>query len=56
MKTYIKPDTSLHQLKGVTLLSSASEGGVQDGDAVQDEYNSEDVSYSRSASLWGDGE
>lgn len=55
MKTYIKPDTSLHQLKSVTLLGE-SQAGVQDGDAVQDEYNSEDVSYSRSASLWGDGE
>jgi len=52
----MKPDTSLHQLKGVTLLQIASQGGVQNGNSVQDEYKAEDMSYSRSASLWDDGE
>ena len=55
MKTYIKPETSLYQLKSVTLLGE-SQAGVQNGDSVQDEYNSSDVSYGRSVGLWDDGE
>lgn len=56
MKTYIKPDTSLYQLKGVTLLTDASTAGVQNDDTVQDEYDSEDVSYSRPITVWDEQE
>ena len=53
-KIYLKPETGMTQIKIAHNILGASD--VQTGGAPHDVYNSEDVTYSRSNSIWDDEE
>ena len=52
MKTYSKPTTTVHKLVSEQILSASKNSGTKSGNAVQNEYDSADISYSRHTSLW----
>ena len=54
MKKYIQPEIIISELQASAALMAGS--GVANGDSVGNEYNSNDVTYSRDGSDWDDEE
>lgn len=52
MKTYIEPKAKLIRLQSFYMLAQSSGVGVKTGDKVGNEYNEEDVSYSKEYNIW----
>lgn len=52
MKTYIEPKAKIMHLQTISLLTQSRGVGVKTGDKVGNEYNEEDVSYSKEYNIW----
>lgn len=54
MKKYIKPELDIVNVNVEKPMLTGSEGGVNDGDNVGKNYNSNDVTYSRDFDDWNE--